>query len=327
MPHGNDIHRNASHKRTQQEEYRRQLARDEQDIERRAQQRERRMQEQKRQYDSDVIKSSRKTATKKKSRAGDIISVIILIVAIAVACIAGYKLYSIMMEYKAGVDEYSSIADTVIKERDADEEKVKRLKGVQGREEKHWTPPFDVDFDELKAINQDVAGWLYIEALPDISYPIVQGTDNEYYLHHTYKKESVFAGSIFVDAKNTKDFSDQNTIVYGHNMKNGSMFGTLKNFKKQEVIEKSQYFWIITPDDAYKYKIFSTYTAKVNGDTYTLIKGPGQETIDYGNAMKTYSLFNTGDYEFKETDKIVTLSTCTGDTSTRFVVQGVRIEP
>ena len=166
-----------------------------------------------------------------------------------------------------------------------------------------------------------------MEAVPDISYPIAQGDDNEFYLHHTYKKESIFAGSIFVDCKNSKDFSDQNTIVYGHNMKNGSMFGTLKNYKLQETVDKSPYFWIITKKDAYKYKIFSIYTANVDGDTYTLIKGPGKETVEYANNMKAKSNIDMGEFDFKETDKIVTLSTCTGDTATRFVVQGVRVEP
>ena len=110
-------------------------------------------------------------------------------------------------------------------------------------------------------------------------------------------------------------------------MKNGSMFGSLKNYKSQDIVSKSPYFWVITPDEAYKYKIFAIYTANVDGNTYTLIKGPGKETIDYGNSMKAKSNIDTGEYQFKETDKIVTLSTCTGDSATRFVVQGVRVEP
>lgn len=263
----------------------------------------------------------------KSSSFGNMISIIIIIIAIIIACVAGYKLYSIMMDYKAAADEYSAIADTVIHERKADEEEVRELKDIKGKVTKHWTAPFEVDFDELKKINEDVVGWLYMEALPDISYPVVQGDDNEYYLHHTYKKEAVFAGAIFIDMKNTLDFSDQNTIVYGHNMKDGSMFGNLKQYKKQETVDKSPYFWIITPDDAYKYVIFSVYTASVKGDTYTLIKGPGKETITYGNSMKEKSELDLEDHAFVETDKIITLSTCTGNESTRFVVQGVRIDP
>lgn len=273
-------------------------------------------------------KSSKKLRKKrKKTSFGDIVLILVFIIALSVAMFAGYRLYSIFMEYKAGVDEYSQIADMVVKERDADAEEIQKLKDAAGKEVKHWTSPLDIDFKELESINSDVVGWIYMEALPDISYPIVQGADNEYYLHHTYKKESVFAGSIFVDCKNSKDFSDQNTIVYGHNMKNGSMFGSLKNYKKQETVDVSPYFWVITPDDAYKYKIFAIYTASVDGDTYTLIKGPGKETIEYGKSMLKKSELEMGEFNFKETDKIVTLSTCTGDSATRFVVQGVRVYP
>lgn len=276
-----------------------------------------------------AYQKSKKTPPKRKkrSKALDVLLFLIIILSLGVMGYTGYKLYGILMEYKAGTDEYNDIADTVIHERKADEEEIQELTDVQGKVTKHWTPPFEVDFDELAAINSDVVGWLYMEALPDISYPVVQGEDNEYYLHHTYKKESVFAGSIFADMKNTDDFSDQNTILYGHNMKNGSMFGTLKKYKEQEVIDQSPYFWILTPDDAYKYRIFSVHSAEVGGDTYTLIKGPGEETIEYGEAMEALSEISLEDYSFTETDKIVTLSTCTGDSSVRLVVQGVRIEP
>lgn len=119
--------------------------------------------------------SRRKKKKKKGISASDIVLMLIFIVALAVAAFAGYKLYSIMMEYKAGVDEYSQISDTVVKERDADKEKIKKLKDSKtGEEVKHWESPLDIDFKELKSINPDVAGWIYMEALPDISYPIAR---------------------------------------------------------------------------------------------------------------------------------------------------------
>ena len=280
-----------------------------------------------------LIGDSSKAAEKKKKKKkaghviGDIFSAFILIAALAVMAVAGYKLYDIFSEYKAGTDEYASIADTVVTERDAEEEEIEKLDPATGETVKHWTAPIEIDFNELKSINDDVVGWIYMEALPEINYPIVHGEDNDYYLHRTYKKEDNFAGTIFIDSSNSPDFSDQNTIVYGHNMKNGSMFGKLKYYQKQETIDKSKYFWILTPEEDYKYEIFAVYVANVSGDTYTLIKGPGQETIDYGNAMQNKSLLDLEKRDFIETDKIVTLSTCTGNTSTRFVVQGVRVYP
>ncbi len=86
-----------------------------------------------------------------------------------------------------------------------------------------------IDFTQLLSVNSDIVGWLRIRAL-DISYPVVQGKDNDYYLHRTFEKTDNFAGCLFVNSYNMGDFTDQNTIIYGHNMKNGSMFGKLKNF-------------------------------------------------------------------------------------------------
>lgn len=277
--------------------------------------------------DEFIIKGPSKKKQKQNRSYGNILSTLVLIIALSVMGTAGYKLYNIMEEYQKGVSEYSDIKDTAVSERSADQEEIDTLQPLEREEQKKWKAPIAVDFEELKSINKDVVGWLYMEALPDISYPIVKGNDNSFYLHRTYKGEENFAGAIFIDCENSADFSDQNTIVYGHNMKNGSMFGSLKKYKEKETINKSQFFWIITPEEDYRYMIFSIYVAAVGGDTYTLIKGPGKETIQYAQNMKEKSLFDLGERDFIETDKIITLSTCTGDEATRFVVQGIRIEP
>ena len=87
---------------------------------------------------------------------------------------------------------------------------------------------FTVDFAVLQQINEDIVAWLRIPGVLD--YPVVQGTDNSYYLHHTFRKEYNIAGSIFLDARNMADFSDSKNIIYGHNMRNGSMFHVLRKF-------------------------------------------------------------------------------------------------
>ena len=146
------------------------------------------------------------------------------------------------------------------------------------------------------------------------------------YLHQTYEKNYNFAGTIFVDYENGRDFNDCNTLVYGHNMKNGSMFGHLKKFTEDEKLyNNDRYFWILTPDKNYRYEIISAYTTGVNSDTYTLFKGPGEEFEEYLKKIKSYSDIKTEDTELTIKDKIVTLSTCTGNESTRFVVQGKRV--
>lgn len=255
---------------------------------------------------------------KKKKTAGDIVLTVVLIAAICVFCYAGYNLFHIYTEYKKGTDEYNEIAQMAVTERDPDGEEA----GPSAGELK---TPMNIDFASLKSVNDDVVGWIYVEAVPDINYPIVHGKDNETYLHRTYEKNYNFAGTIFVDYENSPDFSDCNTLVYGHNMKNGSMFGHLKKFAEdQETYNKSKYFWILTPDKNYRYEIISAYTTEVNSDTYTLFKGPGDEFQSYLETIKGYSEIQTDPGELTIKDKIVTLSTCTGNESTRFVVQGKR---
>lgn len=255
--------------------------------------------------------------SKKPKKKGDIILTLALIVAVAVFCFAAYNLFHIYTEYKKGTDEYNNIEQMAVTERDPEstEEVSDTEQGPQ--------PPFDVDFAALQGVNPDVVGWIYIEALDGISYPVVQGEDNEEYLHTTYENNYNFAGTIFIDYENSRDFSDCNTLVYGHNMKNGSMFGQLKKFSEdQTTYEKSKYFWIFTPEKDYRYEIISAYTTGVNSDTYTLFKGPGDEFQEYLDTIKGYSEIETDDTELTIKDRIVTLSTCTGNDATRYVVQG-----
>src|SRR5699024_10196815 len=84
--------------------------------------------------------------------------------------------------------------------------------------------PITVDFDALRAINEDVVAWVYIEDT-GINYPVVQGEDNEYYLHHTFERKENFSGAIFMDITCHPDFTSDNSILFGHNLRTGEMFG------------------------------------------------------------------------------------------------------
>ena len=264
--------------------------------------------------------NTQKQPEQKKKKKSDVLLTIALIVAIAVFCYAAFNLYHIYTEYKKGTDEYNQIEEMAVTERDADSAEVA---GPSAQ----IKPPIEVDFDKLKSVNEDVVGWIYVDALPDISYPIVKGKDNQTYLHQTYEKNYNFAGTIFVDYENSGDFSDCNTLVYGHNMKNGSMFGHLKKFREDDRLYKQdKYFWILTPERNYRYEIITAYTTGVNSDTYTLFKGPGEEFEKYLETIKGYSEIQTDDTDLTIKDRIVTLSTCTGNESTRFVVQGKRVD-
>ena len=204
-------------------------------------------------------------AKKTKKKKGGPLNVILtlgIVVCIGVIAYSGYKLISTGLAYKEGEDEYNSLRkytmevtepETVTdsgEEEDAQEDNRSPVDASAVPQEP-VTPPLQVDFAALQAINPDIVGWIYIEAL-DISYPVVQGEDNDFYLHRTFEKKDNFAGSIFVEYRNSGDFTDPNTIIYGHNMKNQSMFGKLKLLKEWEEYKDSMYFWVMTPDYSYR---------------------------------------------------------------------------
>lgn len=184
--------------------------------------------------------------------------------------------------------------------------------------------PFYVNFNYLKGINPDVVGWLYVPSL-DISYPIMQGKTNETYLHHTMKKDYLYAGSIFLDMDNAKDFSDPNSLVYGHNMRDGSMFGTLWHIPYQHAADDNPYFWVFTPKEIYRYKIFAAYDTRADKKTYHLFLKGNMEFRNWCLEMQSWSYIDFGYQRFTAQSKVITLSTCSGtSTIDRTVVQGVQ---
>ena len=253
---------------------------------------------------------------KKASAAGRILWWILVLVLLGMFGFSIYQLASTLLEYKQAEDEYKQLEESVVLSKQPEAE----------HEETAESAPEDtgpvIDFEALKKINEDVVGWLVVEAL-DISYPIMQSEDNEYYLHRTTEETYNFSGSIFLDCENQSDFSDCNSILYGHNMKDGSMFGTLKKFRESEVYEKSLYFWICTPEKNYKYQIFAAYETGAESDTYTMFQQRGQEFVSYLETMAGRSEIPTGEFSFDGSERAVILSTCTGNDATRFVVQGV----
>lgn len=270
---------------------------------------------------NDPVNQDREKKPKKKK--GGIVLKIGILVCLAVMAFSAYKLISTMLAYKAGEDEYNDLLAYTSPATDLDD--PTELTPSDSEETVLEPAPIDVDFESLQAINEDIVGWLYIGAL-DLSYPIVQGDDDDYYLHRTFEKQYNFAGSIFVEAKNSDDFSDPNTIVYGHNMKNGSMFGTLRTILSQNLYEENPYFWILTPDGDHKYQMFSLHVVKTGGEVYTLFEGTDETFVEWAESMQEQSAADLEDVTFDTDSKIATLSTCTGDSSTRFVVQGLQLQ-
>ena len=181
------------------------------------------------------------------------------------------------------------------------------------------------NYDELYTMNNDFIGWLSIPNTK-VDYPVMYTPNEpEYYLRRGFDKTYFQSGTPFIGENCTID-SDC-LIIYGHNMKNGSMFAQLKKFSSNsDTYEKSKYFWIFTPEKNYRYEIISAYTTGAKSDTYTLFKGPGEEFQEYLKKIRGYSEIQTDAGDLTVKDKIVTLSTCTGNQATRYVVQGKRVD-
>ena len=184
----------------------------------------------------------------------------------------------------------------------------------------------EIDFKSLKDVNNDIVAWIYVEETP-IDYPVLVGLDNAYYLNRTYDKQWSSFGSIFLDMDNRANFSDRHVIVYGHNMKNESMFGILDKYQKQDFYDAHPYIYIYTEKGEMIYQVFSVYTTHVDDATYSLSFAVDEQFMYMVNFMKASSLFES-DLEIDANDQILTLSTCTSNSSTmyRFVVNAVLIE-
>lgn len=172
----------------------------------------------------------------------------------------------------------------------------------------------------LREVNPDVTGWIRIPETK-VDYPILQGEDNDFYLNHTWEKEPNSLGSIFLEHQSSSDMTDYNTIIYGHNMKNGAMFGDLDLFSLQRFWENHPYVYILTDDGVYRYEIFAFCQAEVESLTYGLNPRRTDTKRKFLDLSLETAWYDTG-IKPPVTDRILTLSTCSGGGYThRFVVQ------
>lgn len=181
--------------------------------------------------------------------------------------------------------------------------------------------PISVNFEILKQENKDIIGWIYSEDTP-INYPVVQGKDNEKYIHTLINGKTGSAGTLFMDYRNNENLNDKNSIIYGHNMKNSTMFGTIQKYRKQTYYDSHKTMYYLTPEKNYKLELFSGFTTSINSDIYDL-KILDQKKI---NTLKKQSDF-ISQVKVSEEDKFLTLSTCAYDyDNARYVLIGVLVE-
>lgn len=241
---------------------------------------------------------------KKKSK---ILITLIQIVLIAVIIFSGIKIIEWIKSNKKNKDIMSEIKENVVinNETDSNNEEYK------------------IDFAKLKQKNSDAIAWIKVNGT-DIDFPVVKGTDNSYYLTHNFDKEKNKAGWIFADYRNKFDGTDKNIIIYGHNMKNGSMFASLKDVIKEEWYnnENNKYIDLITENENCKYQVFSVYQIETEEYYLQINISNFKEFVEKikGRSKKDFNV------DIKETDSILTLSTCADNTKYRVVLHAVKIK-
>ena len=178
---------------------------------------------------------------------------------------------------------------------------------------------YKIDFEKLKEINNQVVGWLKVNNT-QIEYPVVQAEDNNYYLKRNLEKQYNVGGWIFADYKNKLDGTDKNIVIYGHNMKDNSMFGSLKSILKEEWYNNDENYIIdfITEKEYQKYQVFSVYQIK-SEDYYIDTEFKENEFEKFINTLKNRSIkdFNV---DVSAEDSILTLSTCADNNKYRVVL-------
>ena len=183
----------------------------------------------------------------------------------------------------------------------------------------HEKLPYDIHWETLYETNPNIVAWIKIEGT-EVNYPIVQGDNNQYYLTHTVAETENKCGSIFLDYENTSDLSDKNTIVYGHNMKNGSMFRTITKYEKAEFFQEHPSVWILTPSYQIEYTLLSAHFTPLKGSTYDLHFENDSEFNNFLLKEKNNSIYDTN-IPINNVKQTVILSTCKGSKNVnRFVV-------
>ncbi len=248
---------------------------------------------------------------KRKKKKSHLVSNIILAVSLTVFCVAAFQLFRIGKGYQDGRKDYKEIQEAAT---------------VKKKDKKSGEEKFIVDFEKLSKKNQDVIGWIRFDPEPSvINYPIVQGKDNQEYLHKTFAKNENGLGAIFLNVDNSSNFKDKHSIIYGHRMKDGSMFRHIQDYEKKDFWKKNQNFYIYTPNGrVITYRVYAAGEVVDMSEAYETDFADGKAYQAFIDQTKKDALYETG-VKVRTADKVVTLSTCTSSSDNhRFVIHGVK---
>ena len=253
------------------------------------------------------------------------------LVLLAVFAVSTVLLLRQMLDKRSGSETYDAALAVAMQEKAPAAETEQTVSAETRTTEPIWVPdPADgdpvmkemaeINLAALQEANPDVIGWIRIPETK-IDYPLMQGQDNDFYLKHTWEKEKNYVGSVFLECRNSPDLMDFNTIIYAHNMNDGSMFGGLSKYNDSQYRQKHPYVYIATPDGVLRYEIFAFYKADLDSPTYGLSFNQVQTKVDFVKHALEESHYDTGIIP-EGHDRVLTLSTCTAaGISYRWVAQ------
>lgn len=264
---------------------------------------------------------------KQRKQNGGMAKRVMVLLLLAVFLFSLYRVLHILRGYRTAQAVYDKAAQTYMLP-------VERMDGDVQAED---VPP-QIDFERLQAVNRDVIGWIFIERT-DVNYPLLVGADNQQYLFQSYMKKYAVAGSIFLDYRCSRNLSDYHTVIYGHNMKNGMMFGELDAYQKADYLAAHPYVYIIMADGSWnKYRIFAYAQVSVESAVYDLPCDTKQKIKALRAQLAQSSGYAAGEADAADAAdgvlqgaaqssgaKLLTLSTCTNDSrdDVRFAVHCV----
>lgn len=255
----------------------------------------------------------------------------------AVFAVSAYMLISRLAQYGKGSETYQEAEQLAVISapaveasrasaapssfRSAPETASSEAGPVSSAEEKQ-PDPSQINLSAVRQYNSDVIGWIEIPGSV-VSYPLMQTSDNEYYLTHTWKKQVISVGSIFLDSACSPDLSDFNSIIYGHNMLNGSMFASIYSYRSESYWKSHPNIYITTDGGLRRYAVCAAYQVGVKDLVYQLSFPDTASKQTFLSFAMRHRFYETGEVP-EPSDRILTLSTCIGsDDSVRWVVQAV----
>ena len=265
------------------------------------------------------IEEQKPEAKPKKNATVKTILIGLCVILLCVFAFSAYKIISTLNGYKQAEKAYTSISTQVVKVNPSPTPVPIEHKQPDIDPE---VSPIEVDFDALRAISTDYVAYIYS---PDtkIDYPVAYTDNNFYYIDHIAGQDGVNAnGTIFIDCRSASDFSDQNTCIYGHNMNDGSMFASLRNYRDASYYPEHPVLYISTPEFNYRVDLIGGFVTEPTSFAYANTFETEEQFLAHVDLVRELSTFES-DVEVDKDDKLVTLSTCTYEIDDgRYVVVG-----